>query len=162
LACLLSFYWWGNVQAAARFPPGFTTQFDAVAQVDQRSLPTVIEFLQARDERRGYTNYWVSYPLAFLSGETLIYEARLPYHGDMRYTPRDSRYAPYAAAVAASERVAYITTRHPALDARLRADFDRLGVDYAEKAIGDFNIFYGLSRAVTPSELGLGVECCAQ
>jgi 4-amino-4-deoxy-L-arabinose transferase-like glycosyltransferase len=159
---LLSFYWWGNVEAAARFPPGLTTQFDPVAQVDQRSLPGVIQFLRARAETRGYTNYWVSYPLAFLSGEELIYEARLPYHHDLRYTPRDSRYAPYAEAVAASERVAYITTRHPALDARLRADFARLDVAYAEHAIGDFHIFYDLSRPVTPTELGLGENCCAQ
>jgi 4-amino-4-deoxy-L-arabinose transferase-like glycosyltransferase len=158
---LVSFYWWGNIEAAARFPPGFTTQFDPVAQVDQRSLPALIQFLQAREETRGYTNYWVSYPLAFLSGETLIYEARLPYHGDMRYTPRDSRYAPYAAAVAASDQVAYITTRHAALNAHLRADFDRLGVAYAEQSIGEFHVFFGLSRPVMPAELGLGAACCA-
>ena len=88
---LLAFYGWGNVQAAATFPPGFTTQFDAVAQVDQRSLPELIQFLRANGETRGYTNYWVEYPLAFASQEELLYVARLPYPEDFRYTARDSR-----------------------------------------------------------------------
>jgi hypothetical protein len=159
---LSAFYWWGNVQAAARFPPGFTTQFDPVAQVDHRDLDKVMGFLRTQGETRGYTNYWVAYPLAFLSGETMIFDARLPYHADFRYTTRDSRYAPYGEAVAASERVAYITTRHPALNARLRAGFAQLDVDYAEEAIGDFHVFYDLSRPVAPSELGLGQDCCRQ
>lgn len=159
---LVAFYWWGNVEAAARFPPGLTTQFDPVAQVDQRDLEAVIAFLQANGETRGYTNYWAGYPLAFLSDEALIFEARLPYHTDFRYSARDSRYPPYGQAVAASDRIAYITTRHPALDERLRTEFARLGVAYAEQAFGDFRIFYALSRPVAPGALGLGEECCAQ
>jgi 4-amino-4-deoxy-L-arabinose transferase-like glycosyltransferase len=159
---LVAFYWWGNVQAAARFPPGLTTQFDAVAQVDHRSLDELMMFLQAQGETRGYTNYWVEYPLAFRSGETLIFEARLPYHADFRYTARDSRLPRYAEIVAASDRVAYITTRHPALDAHLREGFARLEVTYREQAFGDFRVFYGLSRAVAPQELGLGEDCCAR
>jgi len=100
------------------------------------------------------------FPLAFLSHEELIYEARLPYQHDFRYTPRDNRYPPYAEAVAASPRVAYITTLHPALDGRIRAALTQLGDAFQEKQIGDFHVFYALSRKVIPEELGLGVECC--
>ncbi len=158
---LVSYAWWGNLWAATRYPPGFTTQFDPVAQVDTRALPELIAFLRAHGETRGYTNYWVEYPLAFLSGEELLYVARLPYHEDFRYTARDSRLPAYAEAVAASERVAYITTRHPELDSQLRSGFRSLGVTFAEEAIGDYHVFYELSRHVTPDEFSFGLDCCA-
>jgi 4-amino-4-deoxy-L-arabinose transferase-like glycosyltransferase len=157
---LVAFNWWGTVQSAADFPPGLTTQFDAVAQVDQRRLSELIEFLRANGEPRGYTNYWITYPLAFESHEDLIFVPRLPYHADLRYSARDDRYAPYDEQVAASERVAYITSRNPALNARLKSGLYRLGVKYREQQIGDFDVFYALSQRVTPDQLGLGEGCC--
>ncbi|MBI5291764.1 MAG: hypothetical protein HY872_07805 [Chloroflexi bacterium] len=158
LAGLIVFNLWGTLQSARAFPPGLTTQFDAVAQVDQRDLPAVIDFLRTHGETRGYTNYWVEFPMAFLSNEQLLYSAALPYHPNFSYTRRDDRYPPYAAAVAASSRAAYVTTRHPALDDRLRAQFPALGVTFSETTLGDFHIFYGLSRKVTPAELDLSPQ----
>lgn len=157
---LVAFNAWGTLQAAAAFPPGLTTQFDPVARVDMRALPELIRFLRARGETRGYTHYWVTFPLAFLSGEDLLFAARLPYHADFRYTPRDDRYPPYLAAAQAGPRTAFITTRQPALEARLRAGLRALGVGFAEAQIGDFHVFYALSRAVTPAEVGFGQFCC--
>jgi hypothetical protein len=156
------FNWWGNVQCAVAFPPGLTTQFAPNTQVDQRDLPELIAFLRAQGETRGYTNYWVEFPLAYLSNEELLFAARLPYHLDFRYTPRYDRYAPYSQAVAASPRAAYITTLHEPLNERLRIGFAALGVTFQEKQIGDFHVFYALSRKVTPQELGLGEACCDQ
>ncbi len=158
LAGLIVFNLWGTLQSALAFPPGLTTQFDAVAQVDQRDLPAVIDFLRTHGETRGYTNYWVEFPMTFLSDEQLLYSAALPYHPNFSYTRRDDRYPPYTAAVAASPRAAYVTTRHPALDDRLRAQFTALGVAFSETTIGDFHIFYGLSRKVTPAELDLSPQ----
>ncbi len=158
---LLAFHWWGTVQSAATNPPGITTQFDPTVQIDQRALPELMHFLRAQGETRGYTNYWVAYPLAFASREELLFAPRLPYHTDFRYTTRDLRYPRYAEAADASQRVAYITTRHPALDERLRTGLARLGVAFREQVVGDFHVFYALSRRVAPAELGLGVECCA-
>ena len=158
---LVAFNWWGNVQSAASFPPGLTTQFDAVTQVDQRALPSLAAFLRAHGEMRGYTNYWVEYPLAFSSQEDLIFVARLPYHPDLRYSARDDRYAPYDALVEASPRVAYITARLPALDNRLRSALDQLAVTYREADIGEFHFYYDLPRKVTPAELSLGATCCS-
>jgi len=158
---LVAFNWWGNVQSAASFPPGLTTQFDAVTQIDQRALPSLAAFLRAHGEMRGYTNYWMEYPLAFNSQEDLIFVARLPYHPDLRYTTRDDRYAPYDSLVEASPRVAYITARVPELDSRLRAALEQFAVTYQEAVIGEFHIYYGLSRKVTPEELSLGVTCCS-
>jgi hypothetical protein len=158
---LVSFYWLTNVQAAVRIPPGLTTQFNEVVQIDTRARPRLMTFLREHGETRGYTNYWVSYPLAFESGEELIFAPLLPYHQDFRYTPRDNRYPAYAEQAQASPRAAYITTKHPALDAHLREGFAALDVAYQETQIGDYHVFYDLSRHVRPSELGLSPECCA-
>jgi 4-amino-4-deoxy-L-arabinose transferase-like glycosyltransferase len=72
LAGVLGFHLWGTLDSAFTVPPGITTQFDLVAQVDQRRMPDLIDFLAAQGETRGYSNYWVTFPLAFLSQETLI------------------------------------------------------------------------------------------
>jgi hypothetical protein len=147
----------GTWQTAARLPPGITTQFDAVSRIDQRQMPALIRFLKDRGENFGYSNYWVSYPLAFLSQERLIFIPALPYHQDFRYTTRDNRYQPYNTAVAHSNKIAYITTNHPALDQYIRQQFKRAGVAWKEARIGDFQVFYSLSSPVKPEEIGLGV-----
>jgi hypothetical protein len=158
LCAILGFNLWGNLETALRKPPGITTQFNVVTQIDHSHDSELIAFLREVEERRGYANYWVSYPLAFLSEEELIYVPRLPYHQDFSYTPRDDRYAPYREAVLESARVAYITTRHPALDERLRAAFGELEVTFREAVIGDYRVFYDLSRPIRPGEIGLGEE----
>lgn len=153
IALVMVYNLWGTVQCAYRYPPGITTQFYAPAQVDHRYMDALIEFLHEKGETRGYTNYWVSYPLAFLSQEDLIFVPRLPYHTDFRYTQRDDRYAPYGEMVEAASRVAYITTHHPDLDQRLRESFTALGITWQEARIGDYQVFYALSRLVRPQDL---------
>ena len=150
---LAAFQGAGTIENAKQIPPGITTQFDPVAQLDQRDLPKVIDFLRAHGETRGYTNYWVSFPLAFLSHEEIIFTARLPYHQDLRYTPRDDRYPPYDGLVEASKHVAFITTNNPALDERLAATFAARGVRYQLEQIGDFHIYYNLSAPLRPEEI---------
>jgi hypothetical protein len=117
-------------------------------------------FLRANGETRGYTNYWVAYPLAFLSGEELLFVPRLPYHADFRFTTRDDRYPAYGAAVAASERAAFIVTHHPALVARLRQALTARAVSFRQADIGEYHVLYDLSRNVSPADLGLGADCC--
>ncbi len=73
VAGVLVFNLGATIQCARANPPGLTTQFDPVAQVDTRALPELMAFLRAQGETRGYTNYWVEFPLAFLSNEELIY-----------------------------------------------------------------------------------------
>ncbi|MEW6568836.1 MAG: hypothetical protein AB1449_11860 [Chloroflexota bacterium] len=152
---LIAFHAWGTLDSALR-PPGLTTQFDANTRIDHAFDAQLIAFLEGAGETRGYTTYWVAYPLAFLSDERLVYVPRLPYHPDLRYTPRDDRYPPYDEMVATSPRVAFITARHPVLDGILRQGLARLGVEWEEVAIGDYRVFYRLSRPVRPQELGLG------
>jgi hypothetical protein len=152
VACVLVFNLWGTIDSSRRNPPGLTTQFNPNTRIDHSYDQALIEFLSSRGEMRGYTNYWVAYPLAFLSSETEIYIPRLPYHPDLRYTPRDDRYAPYDAEVWASGEVAYITTGPVALDTALEGYLSRMGVDYREADIGDYHVYYGLSQRVSPPD----------
>ncbi len=153
---LLVYNLWGTVQSALHFPPGITTQFFEPAQVDHRYDQALIDFLRQHDEKRGYGNYWVSYPLAFRSAEELIFVPRLPYHPDLRYTERDDRYMPYDELVSQAQQVAYITTNNPDLDKYLRDQFKRLGLGWQETQIGDYRVYYALSQAVRPQQIGLG------
>ncbi len=155
---MIGFQLWGNVQTGLRIPPGVTTQFYAPSQVDMRAMDELIAFLKQKGELRGYTNYWVAYPLAFLSQEEIIFTPRLPYHLDFRHTERDNRYAPYNQVVAEAGRVAYITTHHPELDERLRLAFRTQGITWEEAQIGDFHIFYQLSQPVRIEQTGFGVN----
>jgi hypothetical protein len=153
---VMGFNLWGTMQAANRYPPGLTTQFDSETRIDHRYDIELINFLDEQGETRGYTTYWISYPLAFQSAEHLIFVPQLPYHSDLRYTPRDDRYAPYTNLVNASSKVAYITGDQPALENRLREGLAALEIAWQEKVIGDYRVFYQLSKVVQPDELGLG------
>ena len=53
LLSVLAFNLWGHIQTAIRNPPGLTTQFDAVTQIDHRYDASLIEFLEAEGEERG-------------------------------------------------------------------------------------------------------------
>jgi hypothetical protein len=153
---VLVFHLWGTLEVMRSNPPGFTTQIDAVTQIDHQYDTELIEFLRSEGEYRGYTNYWVSYPLAFLSDESLIYIPRLPYHQDLRYSRRDDRYPPYDQLLDQTQRIAYITTNNPLLDEHLRSGFKNLGVSWQETKIGDYQVYYRLSKVVNPEEIGLG------
>ena len=156
LLLVLFFNLGGTVQSVRSNPPGVTTQFDAVTQIDQRDMGDLIAFLELEEVTRGYSNYWVSYPLVFLSQEQLVFVPRLPYHEDFRYTARDDRYPPYNELVQIAEEVGFITTNHPELDNYLRTQFEIRGVTWQEKKIGDFQVFYDFSTIIRPQELGLG------
>lgn len=153
---IVSFQVVGNLQTGLTYPPGLTTQFHAPTIIEHRYDEELIQFLKDQGETRGYTHYWVAYPLAFQSSESLLFVPRLPYHTDLRYTSRDNRYAPYDDLVKSSLRVAYITTNNPALDRLITDGFQRLGITWKEKIIGDYHIFYALSQKVAPEELGIG------
>lgn len=135
--------------------PGITTQFYGPAQVDNERLIELKEFLIDHGETRGYTNYWVAYPLIFISDESIISVPALPYHPDLSYTSRDDRYPPYLQDVTTSEKVFYVTTNNPPLDYWLADAFKKNGIGYKYFEIGDYHIYYDLSERVTPEKLGL-------
>lgn len=137
---------------AAIAPDKITTQFDPISRFDNQHDDELISFLRDQGEIRGYTNYWVSFRLAFLSGEILIYSAELPYKQDFSYTTMDNRYPAYYTAVAESSKVAYITTLHPELDKRIRVGLIESDVVFQEASIGPYHVFYDLSAVVRPAQ----------
>ena len=157
LSMVLFYNLGGTVQSVLDFPPGLTTQFDQVTQIDQRKMDELIDFLKEEKIYHGYSNYWVSYPLAFLSGEEIIFVPRLPYHEDFRYTARDDRYSPYGDLVSSAGEVGYITTNHPQLDNYLRRQFGARDLTWKEKRIGDYLVYYDLSNLIHPQDVGLGI-----
>ena len=153
---LLIFNMGGMIQALGPNSPGLTTQFDTVAQVDHSRMEELIGFLQKNDITAGYSNYWVSYPLAFLTQEEIIFVPRLPYHEDFRYTARDDRYYPYTEMVESSSEIAYITTHHVGLNKYLEDQFKIKGISWQKETIGDYTVYYQLSSPVRVEEIGLG------
>jgi len=157
LGVIMIYNLWGIYQSANKYPPGITTQFNQITQVDQRKIGELINFLNEHGETTGYSNYWVAYPLAFLSEEELIFIPRLPYHENMAYTSRDDRYETYDQIVESASRAAYITTHHPKLNDYLRDKFIENELTWSEHKIGDFHVFYDLSDVITPEDLDMGV-----
>ena len=156
LTLVILFNLLGTINCAGINPPGITTQFYYVTILDHDYDSELIDFLFEEEEYYGYSNYWVSYPIAFLSEEKLIYVPRLPYHLDFRYTSRDSRIEDYEIAVAAAEKVAYITTNNPALDTYLMEQFSNAQISWEYHEIGNYHVFYHLSDLIRPEEIGLG------
>jgi hypothetical protein len=138
--------------------PYITTQFYSPAQVDHTRIDELQQFLTSEEEYYGFSNYWISYPLAFVSAEKIISIPKLPYHQDLRYTERDNRISKYNELLESGDSYFYITSNNPELDELLvRALLER-EVDYQQKQINDYHIFYNLSQKITPEELGITNE----
>ena len=155
LLIVLVFHAWGTFEKTVNKPPGLTTQFDASTRIDHYFDDDLITFLTNQDELTGYSNYWVTYPIAFHSDEKIIYTPLLPYHLDLRYTSRDNRYDPYNDIVDSSETVAYITlTNQIALNKIMRETFLEKGMSWKEEIIGNYLVYYSLSYPLRPAEVG--------
>jgi hypothetical protein len=140
--------------AAWNIPPGLTTVFMPIARFDNRYDAALISFLQDHNGMRGYSNFWVTYRIAFKSNEHVILAARLPYKEDLEYWSSDAGYELYNRAADESLTAVYVTTQHPRLDALLRERLTGSGVTFRENQIGPYHVFYDLSHKVTPEELG--------
>ncbi len=147
----------------ARAPGPFQTTFQPYVRVAEEDVRALSRFLLDHGERYGFAHYWLAYPLTFVSREQLIFIPRLPYHADLRYTPRYDRYPPYTCQVLRAPRVAYVTDGPAALDERLVQGFHQAGIRWREAVVGTFRVYYDLSRPIMPWDLGLSprpeVDC---
>lgn len=148
----------GILQASIQSPFGITTQFAPNTSIDHRYDKELIAFLMGTSNFQGYSTYWTAYPIAFLSDEKVILIPALPYHADLRHTTRDDRYEPYATTVTNSQDPIYITSNNPNLDVQIVKEFNQIGIKWSEKVIGDYRIYYDLSRKVLPQEIGFGIN----
>ena len=157
LVAVIAFNLWGTGVAAASSEK-ITTQFGPSTRFDNRFDSALTSFLLAHDGQRGYTNYWVTFRLAFESGENIILAPQLPYRENLQWSPSDDRYPLYSQAVAQSATGVYVTVNQPPLDTVLRDGFIRLGVTFREEQIGPYHVFYDLSRKVTPGQVLLALR----
>jgi hypothetical protein len=155
LAVLLAFNLGTHIQAVNTAPAGITAQMNPALNFGNASDQALIDFLAAHGGR-GYSHHWISYKIAFLSKEQVILAAHLPFRPDLGWNPRDDRYPPYAATVAASLDRMYVIHRESHLEAHLQRAFVERGITYRIQDIGPYRIYYDLSVAVSPQELGLG------
>ncbi len=154
ISIVLIFYIYGYISLSMQ-QPKITTQFYGPAVINHEKIYELSEFLTENGEHYGYTNYWVAYPLAFISDETILSIPALPYHLDLRYTSRDDRYPPYRQKVRESGKVFYITTNNPALDNLIIENLNNKTIKYKYIEIGDYHVFYDLSEAISPEGLNL-------
>ncbi len=140
----------GVVVAAANNPPGITTQFVAETHLPNDDDAALIAFLDEHQLFYGYTNYWISFRIAFLSGERMQYSAALPEKTDLSYTSFFNRYPPYVAATenAPPEQVAYVTANVLAVKDALEAAFAAQGVTYQYAQVGIYHIYYDFAPSV--------------
>ncbi len=155
VAFLLVFNICATLQCAFNAPTKLTTQIYAPALIDHSYDVDLIKFLRQNHETRGYTNYWVAYPLAFLSHEDFIFIPALPYHLDLSHTAMDDKYPDFIKLVSESPSAAFITLGNPALNELLVQAFTLKNISWQETIIGDYHIYYSLSRKTSPEDLGL-------
>lgn len=155
IGVVIIYNFWGTWECVLRNPPGVTSQFDISTVADRHYDEELILFLKENDCTYGYTNYWVAYPLNFLTSEELIYSPRLPYHSDLRYTPRDDRYTEYTSRIAEADTVTYITVKTPLLDEALETAFRKSKITWKDTWIGDYHVYYHLSEVIHPEEIDL-------
>ncbi len=153
LILVLGYNLWGNVRSIRDNPPGLTTQFSEISDIPNSEDDALIDFLDSIGVNRGYTSYWGGYRFAFLTHERILLVPLLPYKEDLTYSQTDNRYPAYVDKVTQADEVVYVTANHPELDRQLRERFAALQIDFDEKQIGRFTIFYHLSRHVAPQEL---------
>jgi 4-amino-4-deoxy-L-arabinose transferase-like glycosyltransferase len=144
-----------GVANAVRQPPGLTSQFDLVNHIPNDYDQQLIDFLKAKGTPHGFGTYWMTFRLAFLSGETVILDAWLPNKLSLLYTPLDRRYPRYTEIALATTTPVYVTANVPELDRVLAERLKSAGIGYNVEQIGGYRVYYGLSRRVTPSELGV-------
>lgn len=157
LALVLGYHTLGVV-SAARVEPGLTTQFFLPSHIPHTHDQALIDFLDDHRLYHGYTQYWVSFRLAFLSGERMQYSAALPYKASLDYTPADERYPAYRVATDESENIAYIVANVEEVNDALRRAFAAQDITYETEVIGPYTVYYDFAPVIPRPPLNLTVE----
>ncbi len=134
---------------------GLTSQWDPASDIANSSDQAVIDFLNSHYIRYGYSTYWASYRLDFLSHEAVILTPELPWRASLYYVQSDERYLPYKTLVDQADSPALLTANLPNLDTIIAERLDAAGIHYSRQALGPYTVFYDLSRKVNPADLGL-------
>lgn len=154
VAIVLVYFAAGQISAAS-VEPGLTTQFNLDSHIPNTYDEELIAFLDEQNLYAGYSTYWVTFRLAFLSDERMQYSSALPYKPSLEYTPADERYPAYKATADQTERIAYITANVAEVRASLERIFDEGGIRYDKTVIGPYYIYYNFDPAPPRPPLSL-------
>ncbi|MFQ5945153.1 MAG: ArnT family glycosyltransferase [Anaerolineae bacterium] len=106
-----------------------------------------VKALHSRDIQFVYTDYFIAYPLIFLSRETILAS---PIAGPANV----ERYPAYTEAVTASSRAAYVFRRNTEATAVFIREMQRNGNTFLHEPIGEFDLYIP-DRHIHPNELTL-------
>ncbi|NDJ79179.1 MAG: hypothetical protein GYB65_23255 [Chloroflexi bacterium] len=147
----------GAVIRAAQTDIGLQPQLLVKLQTPAAHDDRVLDFLEERGYKHGYSSYWASFRLIFRSGESVMLDTSLPYIKG-GYHPNHNRYPPYADVVASAERVVWISHNYAALDAVIAERLKAAAITYQTIDLGDYRVYYDFSTRVAPADLGLDSE----
>lgn len=156
IAMLLIFQTAGVITAISTQPPGLTPQFDPETDLPNSDDAQLIDFLQSHNLLRGYSTYWISYRIAFLSHETIDLIPDLPYDSKLKRVGTD-RYTDYRSHKPAAETEAkpssLVTANNPALDQAITTALGQSS-GWKVEQIGIYRVYYDLPPAFTIPTFG--------
>lgn len=117
------------------------------ARTAEPRVAVLVDALRSRDIRFVYTDYFIAYPLAFLSRETIVAS---PVAGPINVERRLA----YTQAVAASDRPAYIFLRNTEASAVFIHEMRRKGHPFQHALVDGFDLYLP-DRHVRPHDLAL-------
>ena len=153
LALLLAFQV-GTIVRLTQSERGLQFQLVERLQIPTRYDAPLIDFLTENGYTHGYASYWTAYRIAFRSHEQVVLDSILPYMDELVGVDTN-RYPPYVEAVAAADRVVWITQNYPALDRAIEAALAEAGVRYRVRDFGPYRVYYDLSRRISPRDVTL-------
>jgi hypothetical protein len=106
-----------------------------------------VDRLHSRDIQFVYTDYFIAYPLSFLSRETILAS---PVAGPINVERRPA----YTQAVAASPRPAYVFRRNTMASAVFVREMRRKGHPFRHEMVDEFDLYLP-ERHVRPNDLAL-------
>lgn len=110
-------------------------------------LAGLVDRLHARDIKFVYTDYFIAYPLIFLSRETILAS---PAAGPINVERRPA----YTQAVAASSRPAYVFLRNTRASAVFLREMRQKGFSFHRELVDEFDLYLP-ERHVRPGDLAL-------
>lgn len=110
------------------------------------SYKQVIAFLLKQGLTHAYSDYFIAYPITFLSNEKIIVSPK----GGAIIT---ERYPPYSSEVDEAKEVAYIFKRSDGQNEIFQKEMKAKGINFKEATVDDFLIYYAFSRKILPEEI---------
>lgn len=128
-----------------------------INQMHDQHEEAVIEFLLDQNLVYGYSDFWTSFRLIFVSNEEIIISSLLPYD-ENGYKTFSNRYEPYVDEVNEAEHVFWLTYDFADLDEKISCFFEEANLAHSVKKIGDFTIYYDFPYPVSPTEFNLDAK----